>query len=235
MSNKIKGNIKLGAVAISMTCIMVALGFGCGIGFDGLNKDALNGSGSSASVGEVLDNGNLTIVSGQKTVSTLYYEQVLTNMLSVSGVANPSNDILSSFYEKLGAFPEYGSADKINAPMMAGLVAVGSEVCGDLMQSEFDVAQDQRRIFASVDFNSNSVGNAAIADMIRRMARSFWGQNETAEESALIQTAISEMQDIANDNNNTRNFRGDQYRNGALRAALATCSVMISSTAAIEI
>ena len=235
MSNKIKGNIKLGAVLGSMACVIVALGFGCGVGFQPSGLDGGNNRGQASSVGDILDNGDLVIVSGAKTASTLYYDQVLNNMLSVAGLSQASQATLDSVNEKLGSFPEFGSADNVNAPMMAGLVAVGSEVCGDLMDSEFNVAQAQRRIFASVDFNSQNVDDAAVADMVRRMARSFWQRNESAEELTMIQTAISETAALAGDNNNTSNFRGETYRRGALRAALATCSTMISSTAAIEI
>lgn len=235
MKNKTMKMIKMGAVSISLAGLVTALGFGCGVGFQSGLDNSNTGLPSINGSDEILDNGNLVVVSGTRTVSTVYYEQVLRNMLSLAGLPAASDDTIERFDEKVGSFSEYGAADAINAPMMLGLAAVGSEVCADLMSTEFNVAQADRRLFNSVDFGAQAVDDAGVADMIRRMARTFWGRNETPGEVTMITDAVREIASEAeNDNNNNQNFRGSQYRRGSLRAALATCTAMISSTSAID-
>lgn len=226
--------IKVGAVIVSMGLVITAMGFGCGIAFEPLGSKS-SSSGPGLLGNGIEDNGDLTIVAGQKTVSVLYYTQVLDNMEAVSGVQSVSQDTLNTFSDKIGNFSEYGSALSVNAPMMLGFTAVGAEVCGDLLRDERPLALAARRIFTQVDFNLQTVPSAAIDDMVRRMARSYWQRNETPEELAILKAAITETLALANDNNNNTTFRGQTFRRGALRTALLTCSAMISSTSAIEI
>lgn len=233
---KIK-SIKIGAIALSVALTVTALGFGCGIGFQptGFNSAASTIGGLASDIGE---NGNLVIVSGKKTISTVYYDEVLDNMNSVTGVQNNSNETRQRFNEKIGSFSEFGSALSINAPMILGFTALGAEVCGDLIVQERGQAMNARRMYASVDFTqnaANTINDASVSDVVRRMARSYWQRNETSEELDMIKTSVNAMLADATDNNSNVNFRGANQNRGTLRASLYICTAMLASTSAFEL
>jgi len=234
MTNRSIKIVRALAVGLSISGLITILGVGCGFGFESTG-DATSFDQVQQTIGTVEDNGNLSIVAGQKTVATLYFTQVLDNMQSVAGVQNLSTDTRAMFVDKRAAFSEYGSALSVNAPMMLGFTALGAEVCGDLLRDERVAAQANRRIFRQVNFDGATVADAAIDDMIRRMARSFWQRNETPAELALLKAAITETLQLAQDNNTNVTFRGQTFRRGALRTTMLSCSAMISSTDAIQI
>ncbi len=229
---KIK-SIKIGAILLSGALVVTALGFGCGIGFQpiGFNSASSSIAGLASDVGE---NGDLVIVSGSKTISTLYYDEVLDNMNSVTGVQTNSNDTRNRFNEKIGSFSEYGSALSINAPMILGFTALGAEVCGDLIVQE-RANGATKRMFASVDFSqpvATTMTDSNVADIVRRMARSYWQRNETSDELTLINASVKDMLASATDNNTNVTFRGASQNRGTLRASLFICTAMLSSTSA---
>ena len=126
-------------------------------------------------------NGDLVIIDGARTASVVHSGQVLKNMVAVSGIEEPSASTKALYEQKKGSFSENGKANTVNAPMVMAAASLGGEVCNDLVNKERGLPQGERRIFPQVDFGSgpNNVSNTARMDIVRRMARSFWGRNET--------------------------------------------------------
>lgn len=139
-------------------------------------------------------NGDLKIVDGARTVAVLHSGQVLQNMMSVTGVDVPSAATVAMYDLKKSTFSENGRANSINAPIVMALASVGGEVCSDLIVQEKAKAAADRRIYPQVNFSSGptNFSNAGRADSIRRLARSFWGRNETDAELQILQSALAE-------------------------------------------
>ncbi|MBK7843222.1 MAG: hypothetical protein IPJ71_05925 [Bdellovibrionales bacterium] len=139
-------------------------------------------------------NGDLKIVEGARTVAVLHSGQVLQNMMSVAGVDVPSAATVAMYDLKKTTFSENGRANSVNAPIVMALASVGGEVCSDLIVQEKAKAAADRRIYVQVNFSSGptNFSNAGRADSIRRLARSFWGRNETDAELQILQSALAE-------------------------------------------
>ncbi len=231
MKNNTIKFIKIAAVTASLAGIVTAMGFGCGMGWqpgNHANSDN-NGFSSFNPPGDSGDNTDLTIVSGTKTIAVTNFTSVLDNMTNMTGVA-PSANTNTVFSSKLGSFSETGSALSVNAPMLMGYVAVGAEVCTDLINQEQPLAAAQRRFFGALNLtanntNSTAVNDAAIADMTRRFARQFWQRNETPEELAMVTAGAKEA--LAAVAANTAGL--------SRRVAMYTCTAIIASTSGYEL
>lgn len=213
---------------ISMALLITVIGFGCGVGFAPVGS--YEGVTSIASVSTAGNNDDLVVVSGKRTVSTAYYEQVIDNMQSVTGVNNLSNTTLNTFRDKLGSFSDYGSATSINAPMMHAFTSVSSEVCSDLIAQELATPSFLQGYTATTQFS-----DMMATDLIRRFSRAFWQRNESVEEQTTLLTDVKAALALNNDNNNNFTFRNRNVNRGQFRATLFLCTSMLASTSAIEI
>lgn len=139
-------------------------------------------------------NGDLKIIDGARTIAVTHAGQVLKNMLSISGVETPSSATLDMYELKKTSFSENGRANSLNAPIVMATAAVGGEVCNDLITQEKGKAAVERRIFNQIDFTARvaNLSENARADSIRRLARSFWGRDETPAELQVIQDGVTE-------------------------------------------
>jgi hypothetical protein len=165
-------------------------------------------------------NGDLKIVNGARTVSVLNSGQVLQNMMSITGVDAPSAATVAMYDLKKTTFSENGRANSMNAPIVMALASVGGEVCSDLIVQEKAKAAADRRIYSQVNFGSGpaNFSTAGRADSIRRLARSFWGRNETDAELQILQSALAEAVSAG----------GTAARDTEI-VALYLCSAMIAS------
>jgi hypothetical protein len=221
--------IKVTAVLASLAGIVTAMGFGCGMGFQPMGAASQNGFADLGS--NVNQNQDLVVVEGTKTVGITNYTSVLDAMTSITNVP-PSTNTKNVFNQKLASFSESKSALGINAPMLLSYVAVGAEVCNDLLTQENGLAAANRRFFTGTGVNlaTNSTSITAITDdvlndWIRRFARSAWGRNETPEELAMIKAGIAEMKA-----QRAANFAGLSRHIG-----LYTCTATLASTSGYEI
>ncbi len=166
------------------------------------------------------DNGDLKIVAGARTVAVLHSGQVLQNMMSITGVDVPSTATVAMYDLKKTTFSENGRANSMNAPIVMALASVGGEVCSDLIVQEKAKAAADRRIYSQVNFGSGpaNFSNAGRADSIRRLARSFWGRNETDAELQILQSALAEAVSA-----------GGTAARDTENVALYLCSAMIAS------
>lgn len=223
--------IKVAATMISLGAIVTAMGFGCGMGFQPIGSDINNGFDFSSG-GDAGGNNNLEVIPNTRTVGITNFTSVLDAMTSMTNVP-PSNATRDVFNSKLASFAETKSALQINAPMLMAYIAVGAEVCNDLINAEQALPPEQRRFLtgANLNFtanqnsnNANNINDAVIEDWVRRFARQFWQRNETPAELAMIKAGIAEMR--AANPQNTGMSR---------RIALYTCTAAIASTSAYEI
>lgn len=165
-------------------------------------------------------NGDLKIVDGSRTVAVLHSGQVLKTMMSLTGVDVPSAATVAMYDLKKTTFSESGRANSMNAPIVMALASVGGEICNDLIVQEKAKPAADRRIYPQVNFGSGptSFSNAGRADSIRRLARSFWGRNETDTELQILQSALAEAVSAG----------GTAARDTEV-VALYLCSAMIAS------
>lgn len=223
------------SVLISGGVLVSVFGFGCGMGF--LPAGYYSSSSVLGDLSDVGDNQDLVIISGKRTVSIAYYDQVLDNMQAMTGVEQLSNTTVSAFENSKAAFSEYGFASSVNAPMLLSFTQVAAEVCGDLIAQEAALMMSARRFFTETDFSANAVNitDAIKANLIRRFARAFWQRNETSDELRYLTDSVNLMLTQATDNDSNQGYKGRTYRRGQLRSAIFLCSTMLSSTSAIEI
>lgn len=177
--------------------ILLILGWGNGCG-EGLLRShrgpfhSLSNDDNNPGNGE---NGDIVLVPGSRTISVLHSGQVLKNMQSLAGVEIPSGKTLEVFEKKKTSFSEDGRANSLNAPILLAISSLGGEVCNDLIVQENALDRAKRRIFPQIDFALNPEQQDAegVKDSVRRMARSFWGRNESDEEMEIILSGLDEM------------------------------------------
>lgn len=226
-SSQIK--IKIAAVTLSLGVVVISMGFGCGMGLESASFIGHNSGFSSFSgPSESGDNGNLSIVSGTRTIAVTNYTAVLDAMTSMTNVP-PSNNTRNLFEDRVGSFSDTGSATSVNAPMLFAYMSVGAEVCNDLIQSEAALPLTGRRFFNGINLGAGNTSptltDENINNMIRRMARQFWQREETAAELEILNLGVKEV--VAARPANTSGL--------ARQGALAACTSMIASTSAYEL
>lgn len=189
------------------------------LGYQNCAPGALNTRGSATNSASYADcGGEVCEVPDVQTVAVANSQNVMTAMLFKAGVSTPSNETKSAFTAQAGKLPETGSVSQITAPAWMAIATMGSEVCNDLLTQETATGAT-RRIFNSVDF---SKGPASIAvttknDVVRRLARNFWGRNESAQELTLIKGSLDES------------FSGATSAD-TRKAMLYVCTAMLAST-----
>lgn len=233
---KLNRNRKITALALKVSLLAVVISFqGCGgqmkkTQFSSIEEEVVDGTNNNNNNNNNNGNGNpFTPGPGpgpggdtmkpveNKTAAVSNSEQVLTAMLTVTGVTTPSAATRAAYTREAGKITETGKVDSVNAPMWLALTNLAGEVCNDLLTQEAALAAAQRRIFGQVDLaaaaTAAAVSDAAKNDVIRRLARSVWQRNETPEEATMIKAAL-----------------GTSFATGTARnAMLYTCTAMLSS------
>lgn len=223
--------VRIAAVLISLSGLIIGLGFGCGMGFQPMGAPTQNGFNEFGSQGN--SQPDLVVVAESKTIGVTNYSSVLDNMTSMTNVA-PSANTRNLFNQQIANFSETKSVLNINAPMLMGYVTIGAEVCNDLINAEQALPAASRRFFtgANLNFAANTnnnnaatINNAVIDDWVRRFARQFWQRNETPAELELLRAGVAEMRVATPVANNGL----------SRRIALYVCTAAIASTSAYEI
>jgi len=212
--------VKIMATTFSLAGAISVFGYGCGVGFAPIGGQSLGSSTALVTDG----NGDLTIVPGQKTTSIVYSNQILRNMASVTGVSiEAGGDAEQYWRDKFDVFSEDGSATSVTGPMLLSISGLAAEVCDNLIgQEQLITNVADRRFFPSINFagDSSDLDAVKISDVVRRMARSFWGRNETSSELSMIVSGANSG--LAN-NGNTSAWM------------LYVCTGMLSSLDAIQL
>lgn len=134
----------------------------------------------------------LNIDEDTKPVTVVHSENLLVSMQSITGLQTVSARTLTAANNAKAKVTETGKADSVNGPMWLSITNLSGEVCLDLITDEKAKAQDARRYFGQVNFTAApSAMTAAVKDdLIRRMARNFWGRNETVAERTVLKSSI---------------------------------------------
>lgn len=159
------------------------------------------------------------VIPNTKTLSMSYARQIVDSMVSCTGLRQATDGINNAYEERKGSLSEYGYALEVSAPMLMAAVTVAGEVCNELIERE--MPSNQRRIFNRIDFSRSpsSLSDDAIGETVRRLARSCWARNETADELNII---LSEMKGA---------FANESQSKEAM---LMICTSVLSSLSGLE-
>lgn len=185
------------------------------------------GSSGGSDSGDASPGGNGDIVALEKTrtATVVRGHRYLDALNSCFGINNNSNRTRQTWSENQGTLSESGAANSITSPMLTAMTKISAEVCNDLIVKERAVAPVQRQIFNSINFTAgpDSLSPTQLGSVVRRIARSCWGRNETAEESnLLINTTLESFAGGANGAQET------------IDHMIFLCSAMSSSFSAFE-
>jgi hypothetical protein len=176
----------LASTGLPMAALVLIVGFqNCSPGL--VQSSKLDSNGSSG-------NTVLNIEEDTKPVSTVNSENLLVSMQSLAGIETISDRTVAAAVGAKSKVSETGKVDSINGPMWLSLTNLAGEVCLDLITEEKAKAQADRRFFGQVNFNAppSSMTPEVRDDVIRRMARNFWGRNETPPERTVIKSSLDE-------------------------------------------
>lgn len=218
--------IKATAVLGSLSIVIVALGFGCGVGF------TPNGNGSATQLSVVEPPttipGNidgLVMRPGQPTygtaVYTSYYNSLLSKLNLDPSVPAQVALALVEFNNQREALSENGKPTAINGAFAFATTALSAAACLDRVNFERNNPAS-KIFFNDVDLNAApaQLTDGVLKSVINRLARGLYGDNETAAESTYLVAQVrgSMADDPADDAIETR------------EAMLYLCAAMSSST-----
>lgn len=173
----------LTAASLPVAAIVLVLGFqNCSPGV--VQSSRLASTGNTAASTNLDDD--------TKPTTVLHAENTLVSMQQVTGLQTPSARTLAAANGAKTKWSESGKVDTVNAPGLMGLTNVAGEVCLDLITEEKAKTVDVRRFFNQVDFTQapSKLTAANKSDLIRRMARNFWGRPETVSEKTVLLASI---------------------------------------------
>lgn len=176
----------LASTGLPMAALVLILGFqNCSPGL--VQSTKLPSTGNSG-------NTPLNIDEDTKPVTTVNSENLLVSMQSLAGLQAVSARTVTAANNAKAKVTETGKADSINGPMWLSITNLSGEICLDLITDEKAKAAGSRRFFGQVDFAAapSSMTSEVKDDLIRRMARNFWGRNETVAERTVIKSSLDE-------------------------------------------
>lgn len=186
--------------------------------------------GAPAGFSEVTGPSSLDLANDTKPVTVAYSENLVVSMQQVTGVQTLSARAKAAATTAIAKVSETGKADTVNAPMWIAVTNLGAEVCVDLITAEKAVTvAANRRYFNMIDFAQGvaAVSDAAKDDVIRRMARNFWGRNESMAEKTLIKSTLAAALALPAAANQSATVETENL-------LLFTCSAMLSSLDSIR-
>lgn len=208
----------LAATVLPLSAVVLMLGFqNCSPGV--VKSTSLPSTGPITS-------GNLD--EDVKPITVGYSENTLISMQQQTGIQTPSARTITAANNAKPKITETGKVDTVNAPHLMALTNVAGELCLDLIIEEKAKTSENRRFFTSVDFATGPAALTATgkSDLVRRMARNFWGRNETVAEKTVLLSSLDAV-------------TADPRRTGVTDAIdtedvlLFTCTSMLSSLDAI--
>lgn len=132
------------------------------------------------------NNGDIVPLPNTKTASVTRASRTLDNLVSCLGVQRPSNGSLDAYRVNRGSISEEGLANSVNQPMIKSIASVAAEVCEDLFDLERNQSDDERVIFKEVNLGAGGYDRSQMILSAKRIARSCWGRNASADEITMI-------------------------------------------------
>jgi hypothetical protein len=160
--------------------------------FQNCSKGVLQDSARSTATGSSYTQSN------SKAVGVVTTRQVFDSILSVTKLNISKLDpevVATDRFILANAISDTGTSDSVNGPMWMAITNLTGLVCIDLIKDEANRVQQGLPANFVVEVNlwspAPSVTDASIKAVAHRMARSFWGRNETDEEAAQIIATMS--------------------------------------------
>jgi hypothetical protein len=237
---KFKLNLKIIASILSVTGIITAIGFGCGLAFQPVGEYDLSSTGGGIIPG--LGGGGLNdvvVIAGKQTVMVPRGDNIYKSLLSQLQIKTPNAATIAEYERQKGSFSESGSASSINASFTFAAISLSAAVCLNRIIMEQTATDPDRLFFNGIDFNGNvsQLTDEVLGKTINRLARANWGRDETAAERAVLigtatgATAGGVRQSIALDTDNGNNNVGPKTR----EAMLYLCTAIASSVSGYQL
>lgn len=211
-------NMSLLVLIVIIGGAVLSIGNGCSQSLNSASSGVGSSGGSSAdntgTAQSDTESTDIPIINGAKTVSIAYSKQIVDQLSSCVGLAQPSDATLAMYEQKKGAVSTYGYANTVTSPMMMAVTSIAGEICNDLINQEVKTGA---RIFSGFDMSSNNLPNASlISDSISRMALSCWQRRETSVERELVLNMVQSSVVTTE-------------ASAARKSALLVCTSMLSS------
>jgi hypothetical protein len=166
--------------------------------FQNCSKGVLQDSASSSATGSNYVQNN------SKAVGVVTTRQVFDSVLSVTKLNISQLDpavVANDRFILANAISDTGTPESVNGPMWMAITNLTGLVCIDLVKDEANRGQKGLPANFVVEVNlwapASSVTDASVKAVAHRMARSFWGRNETDDEMAqIIATMNSAFADV---------------------------------------
>jgi hypothetical protein len=201
-------------LAVTIGAGILSVGNGCSKSFSSSPSTDSGGSNGANSI----DNSEMPIIPGARTVSIVYSKQVVDQLTSCVGVQTPSAATMNMYSQKQGAISTYGTANTVTAPMMMAVTSIAGEICNDLINQE---VASGARMFMGFDMKANVLPNSSqLEDAVTRLSLSCWQRMETSDEKlALVNLVTTSV--------------GATEASATRKAALMLCTSMLSSLDAL--
>lgn len=166
------------------------------------------------------------LVQGKAVSSTAVVtgSQVLKSWQSCLGV-QVSSGVRNTFNTNArNVFPLEGEPQGATGPVVLQAMTLAGEVCSALVNQERNLEAGERRIFNSVnlDSNSNPFTREVIQDVVTRVSRSCYGRQPAAEDFTEAHRAMVDLAAVTGSGgSNTR------------RLALMLCTGLMASTSGL--
>ncbi len=166
--------------------------------FQNCSKGVLQDSSSAS------QSGSNYAQSNSNAVGVVTTRQVFDSVLSVTKLNISKLDpavVANDRFVLANAISDSGAPESVNGPMWMAITNLTGLVCIDLVKDEAARVKQGLSPNFIVEVNlwsaAPSVTDASIKAVAHRMARSFWGRNETDEEMAqIIATMSSAFADV---------------------------------------
>lgn len=121
--------------------------------------------------------------------------EIFNSMRQSLQVVTPNSNTIGEFLSKQSTFPTEGQLYKVNSPMFLSLTNLSSQFCQQMISDEISLARNKRSFTNEINYGDIpiNINESQINDVVRRIARSAWGRNETDSELEIINSGMKEM------------------------------------------
>ncbi|HTL12665.1 MAG TPA: hypothetical protein VL588_09270 [Bdellovibrionota bacterium] len=149
---------------------------------NGLNIEFVGGGADGSGASGDLSGAERSL-STQITPSVAHFRQLVDSLTTAGGVPVDATT-LALLQENRTILALTGNPEEITAPMWMAITQLAGSVCSQVVRVEESLDTQDRRFFKAIMFGDAAaqVSSGQIEDAIRRLARGFFGRNESTEE-----------------------------------------------------